>query len=77
MIVTEAKEATVSIGIVTDEMQDPTKFGSQLFNKLDEVLQQSQLSKQLLGSFFKEQFTTEMYVWTVTRNPGKMTTLGS
>jgi hypothetical protein len=53
MIVTEAKEATVSIGIVTDEMQDPTKFGSQLFNKLDEVLQQSQLSKELLGSIFE------------------------
>ncbi len=53
MIVKEAKQVAVSIGIVTDEMQDPTEFGSQLFEKLDEVLQQSQLSKELLGSIFE------------------------
>ncbi len=53
VIFAEAKEVTVSIGIVTDEMQDPTKFGLQLFRKLDEVLQQSQLLKELLGSIFE------------------------
>ena len=53
VIVEEAKQVAVSIGIETEEMQDPTEFGSQLFDKLDEVLQQSQLSKELLGSIFE------------------------
>ncbi len=53
VMVKEAKQVAVSTGIVTDEMQDPTEFGSQLFDKLDEVLQQSQLSKELLGSIFE------------------------
>jgi hypothetical protein len=53
ILVEESKEVAISIGIVTDEIQDPIKFESQLFNKIDEVLQQSQSSKELLGIIFE------------------------
>jgi hypothetical protein len=38
MILQEAKYVAESIGLETVETQDSTKFSSQLFHKLDEVL---------------------------------------
>jgi hypothetical protein len=52
MIVDKAKQVAEYNTEEMDERQDPTKFVSQLFDKLDEVLKQSLLLKALLKQYF-------------------------